>query len=337
MTVLATTHPTLLDVATREDPDGKIAQVVEILNQTNEILEDAVWVEGNLPTGHKTTVRTGIPTPTWRKLNYGVLPTKSHTAQVTDTVGNLEAYAEVDKDLADLNGNTDAWRLSEDKAHIEGMNQEMAQTLFYGNDLLEEAEFTGFSARFNSLSAASADNIVRPAAGVDGNDNSSIWLIVWAPETVHMIYPKGLPTGLTVTDKGQVTLENAPAGPSGGRMEAYRTHYKWAAGLTVRDWRYVVRIQFNQEDLTANAATGPDLLDLMTEAVERIPSLGMGRAAFYANRRTTTFLRKQIKAGAVNTLTQEQVAGRGGGTLLRFDGIPVRRVDSLLKTEAAIA
>lgn len=333
MTVLATTHPTLIDIATREDPDGKIAQVVEILNQTNEILDDAVWVEGNLPTGHKTTVRTGIPTPTWRKLNYGVLPTKSHTAQVTDTVGNLEAYAEVDKDLADLNGNTEAWRLSEDKAHIEGMNQELAQTLFYGNDLLEEAEFTGFSARFNSTAAQSNDNIVRQA-GLDGNDNSSIWLIVWAPETVHMIYPKGLATGLQVHDKGQVTLENAPAGPSGGRMEAYRTHYKWAAGLTVRDWRYVVRIQYNQEDLTKDASTGPDLLDLMTEAVERIPSLGMGRAAFYMNRRTATFLRKQVKAGAVNTLTQDQVAGRGRVT--HFDGIPIRRVDQLLKTEAAI-
>lgn len=333
MTVLATTHPTLLDLATRQDPDGKIGTVVEILNQTNEILDDAVWVEGNLPTGHKTTVRTGIPTPTWRKLNYGVLPTKSHTAQVTDTTGNLEAYAEVDKQLADLNGNTQAWRLSEDRAHIEGMNVEMAQTLFYGNDLVDEAEFTGFSARFNSLSAASADNIVQQS-GIDGSDNSSIWLIVWGAETVHMITPKGLGTGLSVEDKGQVTLENAPAGPSGGRMEAYRTHYQWAAGLTVRDWRYVVRIQYNQEDLTKDAATGPDLLDLMTDAVERIPSIGMGRPAFYMNRRTATFLRKQVKAGAVNTLTQEQVAGRGQVT--SFDGIPIRRVDQLLRTEAAI-
>lgn len=335
MTVLATTHPTLLDVATRSDPDGKIAKVVEILNQTNEILEDAVWVEGNLPTGHKTTVRTGIPAPTWRKLNYGVLPTKSHTAQITDTVGNLEAYAEVDKDLADLNGNTEAFRLSEDKAHIEGMNVEMAQTLFYGNDLLDDAEFTGFSARFNSASAESNDNIVRQP-GLDGNDNASLWLVVWSPETVHMIYPKGLPTGLTVNDKGQVTLENAPAGPSGGRMEAYRTHYKWAAGLTVRDWRYVVRVQYNQEDLTKDASAGPDLLDLMTEAVERIPTLGMGRAAFYMNRRTSTFLRKQIKSKAAYMLTQEQAASRGGGSTLMFDGIPCRRVDQLLNTEAAI-
>src|SRR3546814_17188797 len=94
MSILATTHPTLLDLAKRTDPDGKIASIVEILNQTNEILPDMVWLEGNLPTGHRTTIRTGIPEPTWRKLYGGVQPTKSTTKQVTDNCGMLEAYTE---------------------------------------------------------------------------------------------------------------------------------------------------------------------------------------------------------------------------------------------------
>lgn len=333
MTVLATTHPTLIDVANASDANGKIAKVVELLNQTNEILDDAVWVEANQSTGHITTVRTGIPAPTWRKLNYGVVPNKGNTAQVTDTLGNMEAYAEVDKDLADLNGNTDAFRLSEDRAHIEGMNQEMASTLFYGNDLIDDAEFTGLAARFNSTSANSSENIIRQS-GIDGSDNASMWLVVWGPETVHMTYPKGLPSGLQVRDLGEVTLENAPGGPAGGRMQAYRTHYKWAAGLTVRDWRYVVRVQYNQEDLTKDASTGPDLIDLMTDAVERIPAMGMGRAVFYANRRTRAFLRKQVRAAAGNTLTLENYAGK---RIVAFDGVPIRTVDALLNTETAIA
>lgn len=334
MTVLATTHPTLIDVAGTLDPDGKVAKVIEILNQTNEVLDDAVWVQANTPTGHVTTIRTGLPAPTWRKLNYGVLPTKGHTAQVTDTIGNLEAYAEVDVKLANLNNNSDAFRLSEDRAHIEGMNQEMAATIFYGNDLLDDAEFTGLSARFNSLTANSGDNIIQPAAGVDGNDNASMWLLVWGPETVHMTYPPGWEAGLNVEDLGEVTLENAPGGPEGGRMQAYRTHYEWGAGLTVRDWRYVVRVQYNQEDLTKDAATGPDLIDLLTDAVERIPALGMGRAVFYANRRTRAFLRKQVRSAVANTLTLENFEGR---RVLTFDGIPIRTSDALLNTEAAVA
>lgn len=333
MTTLSAIHPTLLDVTKRLDPDGKIDTIAELLAQTNEIIDDMVWLEGNLPTGHRTTVRTGLPTPTWRKLYGGVQPTKSTTAQVTDSCGMLEAYAEVDKALADLNGNTAAFRLSEDRAHVEGMNIEFAQTLFAGNEATEPEAFTGFGPRFNSTSAANGENILRSAAPVDGSDNSSIYLIVWGANTVHGIYPKGSKAGLAMEDKGQVTVENIDG--SGGRMEAYRTHYRWDCGLSVRDWRYVVRIQIDQEDLLKNASSGPDLIDLMTQACELVPSLSMGRPAFYMNRTVRSFLRRQImNKVASSTLTMDQVAGKH---VVMFDGIPVRRCDQLTNTESAIS
>lgn len=332
MSTLATTHPTLLDVTKRLDPQGKVDTIAEILNQTNEILDDMVWLEGNLPTGHRTTIRTGLPTPTWRKLYGGVQPGKSRTVQVTDATGMLEAYAEVDKALADLNGNTAAFRLSEDRAHIEGMNQEFASTLFYGNEATEPEAFTGFGARFNDQSAENGSNILTDAATPDGSDNTSIWLVVWGPNTVHGIYPKGSKAGLNMEDKGQVTIENVDG--NGGRMEAYRTHYRWDCGLSVRDWRYVVRVNLDQEDLVKNAASGPDLIDLMTQAVELIPSLSMGRPAFYMNRTLRSFLRRQIaNKVAASTLTIEQVAGKH---VTMFDGIPVRRCDAITNTESGI-
>lgn len=332
MAALQTIHPTLLDVTKRLDPNGKIDTIAEILNETNEILSDMVWVEGNLPTGHRTTVRTGLPTPTWRKLYGGVQPTKSTTAQITDSCGMLEAYAEVDKALADLNGNTAAFRLSEDRAHIEGINQEFVSTLFYGNEGTEPEAFTGFAPRFNSLSAVNGKQIIQNA-GIEGSDNASIWLIVWGQNTVHGIYPKGSVGGLKHEDKGQVTIENVDG--NGGRMEAYRSHYRWDCGLTVRDWRYIVRIQYDQEDLTKDAKTGPDLVDLMSDALERVPSLTMGRPVFYANRKALSFLRRQIANKVTNsTLTMETVAGK---KVTHFDGIPVRRVDQLTNSEAAVA
>jgi len=332
MSTLAVTHPTLLDITKRLDPNGKIDTIVEMLNQTNEILQDMVWIEGNLPTGHRTTIRTGLPTPTWRKLYGGVQPTKSSTAQVTDTCGMLEAYAEVDKALADLNGNTGAFRLSEDRAHIEGMNTEFASTLIYGNESTEPEAFTGFAPRFNDQSAENGGNILTSAATPDNADNTSIWLVVWGPNTVHGIYPKGSLAGLKHEDKGQVTIESIDG--AGGRMEAYRSHYRWDCGLSVRDWRYVVRINVDQEDLVKNASSGPDLIDLMTQATEMIPSLSMGRPAFYCNRTIKSFLRRQIMNKiAASTLTMEQVAGKH---VTMFDGIPVRRCDSILNTESGI-
>ena len=332
MATLSTIHPTLLDVAKRLDPDGKIDTIVEILAETNEILEDMVWQEGNLPTGHRTTIRSGLPAPTWRKLYGGVQPTKSRTVQVTDTCGMLEAYAEVDKALADLNGNTGAFRLSEDRAHIEGMNIEFASSLFYASEATAPEEITGFAPRYNSLSAENGQNIIQNPS-IEGSDNATVWLICWGENTVHGIYPKGSMGGLQMTDKGQVTIENVDS--SGGRMEAYRTHYRWDCGLSVRDWRYVVRIQYDQEDLKGDAASGPKLIDLMTQALDVPPSLTMGRPAFYMNRRARSFLRRQmLEKIAGSTLTMDQI---GGKQVLSFAGIPVRRCDALLNTETAVA
>jgi len=333
MAALSVTNPTLADVAKRMDPDGRIDTIVEILNETNEVLDDMTMLEGNLPTGHRTTIRTGLPTPTWRKLYGGVQPTKSTTVQVTDNTGQLEAYAEVDKALADLNGNTAAFRLSEDRSHLEGMNQEYVDTLFFGDESTAPEEFTGFAPRFNSLSAANGDNIV--SGGGSGSDNTSIWLVVWGPNTCHGIYPKGSVGGLEMTDKGQVTIEDVDG--SGGRMEAYRTHYKWCGGLSVRDWRYVVRIaNIDKSNLTKDVSgSSADLTDLMAQAIELIPSLGLGRPAFYCSRTIKSFLRRQIASKvSSSTLTMEQV---GGKSVVTYDGIPVRRTDALAPDEAAVS
>lgn len=329
MSTLSATNPTMMDVALATDPDGNIAKIVEILNQTNDIIQDATFIEGNLATGHRTTVRTGIPAPTWRKLYGGVQPTKSTNVQITDNTGMLEAYAEVDKALADLNDNTVAFRMSEELPHIEGMNQEFADTLIYGNESTEPEAFTGLAPRFNSLSAENADNII-DAAG-SGSDNTSIWLVVWGPNTVHCIYPKGSRVGLQMTDKGQVTIEDADG--SGGRMEAYRTHYRWDCGLTVRDWRYVVRIaNIDVSDLETLSNT-KNLIKWMTMASERIPSFGIGRPVWYVNRNIREKLRLGIVEKTSSQLTWDTVAGK---RVLTFDDIPVRRLDRLIDTEDEI-
>lgn len=335
MTTLAVTHPTLLDLTRRLDPDGNIDAIAEMLSQTNEILDDMVWVEGNLPTGHRSTVRTGLPAPTWRKMYGGVQPTKSRTVQVTDTCGMLENYSEVDKALADLNGNTAAFRLSEDRAVIEGMNQEFASTLFYGDESLAPEEFTGLSPRYSSTSAENARNVVL-AGGVDpdSTDNASIWLIVWGPNTVHGIYPKGSKVGLMVEDKGQVTIESIDG--AGGRMEAYRTHYRWDVGLCVRDWRYAVRCHFDYENVIASGATGPVLYDLMGTAMRRVPSLNMGRAAFYASSQVLELLDQQANYKGNSNLAFTTIEGAQGRLISSFRGIPIRRCDALLVTESDI-
>lgn len=334
MATLSTTALTLADHAKRIDPDGKIAKIVELLNDQNEILSDMKWVEGNLPTGHKTTVRTGLPSATWRLLNYGVGKGKSTTAQVTDSCGMLEVYSEIDEALVKLSGDPAAFRLSEAQAFLEGMNQQMASTIFYGNQLTNPERFTGLAPRYNTLSTsedASGFNIID--AGGSGSDNTSIWLVCWGDNTLHGIIPKGSTAGISHEDLGRQTLLDA----NSGQYQGFRDHYKWDAGLTVRDWRYAVRIaNIDVSDLTASGtvvASTKALIDAMVAAEEKIPTMGMGTPVWYANRNVRAALRRGILEKVAYNLTSETVAGK---QVTMFDGIPLRRTDALLNTETRV-
>jgi hypothetical protein len=328
---LGTGALTMADWAKRIGPDGKIGPIVELLSQTNEVLAEMPFKEGNLPTGERTTIRTGLPTVYWRMINQGVPPSKSTTVQVDEQSGMLESWSEVDTKLLSLNGNEASFRLSEGKAFIEAMNQEMSQTLFYGNGGLAPEEFTGLAPRYSAISGATnADNVLD--AGGTGSVNTSIWMVAWGDETVHGIFPKGSQAGLDHDDFGEVTVE-VTAGIAGARMRAMQERWTWNAGLVVKDWRYVVRIC--NIDVTVLAGGSPaDLTDFLEQADEIIPN-ELGRRVIYANRRVTRYLRKQARTdvGAGGGLTYENFQGK---RITTFGGIPIRKVDAILNTEARV-
>ena len=143
--------------------------------------------------------------------------------------------------------------------------------------------------------------------------------------------PKGAKAGLQHKDLGEVTLED----DAGGKYQGYRTHYQWKTGLTLRDWRYVVRIaNIDVSALTKDASAGADLIDLMTQALEIPPDLTSGRAAFYCNKTIRSFLRRQIRNANNVHIGMDEVAGK---KVVSFDEVPVRRCDQILNTEAALS
>ena len=345
MAVLTSSNPTLLDLARRQDPDGSIAAVAEVLDETNEMLAEMTWIEGNLQTGHRATIRTGIPLPTWRKIGGGVQRTKSTTAQVTFATGMLEAYSEPDMALLNLGGNKDEFLFSEARPHIEGMNQEIQDTLIFGNESTEPEAFTGLSPHYNDLSAESGDNILD--AGGTGTDNASIWLVVWSPMTIFGIVPKGSTAGLQVRDLGEVTVEDIDG--AGGRAQANRTHFKWDAGLVVQDWRFAVRIANIDKSLLTREydagkfVTGANLPDLLFQAMRLVPNLALGRPSFYMSRDIATDVSRQTLAigqgGLIKSDAMSADAANVGGLQRfteRFHGIPMRRVDVLAADEAQV-
>jgi len=332
---LGTGALTLADWAKRLDPNGKVPTIVELLAQSNEILDDMLWREGNLPTGHRVTVRTGLPTVYWRMLNQGVAPSKSTTAQIDEGVGMLEAWSSVDKDLAELNGNVSAFRLSEAKAYIEAMNQEFANVLFYGNAGTSPEEFTGLSTRYSSLSAGNGQNIV--AAGGAGADNYSIWLIGWGENTCFGVFPKGSKAGLIHEDLGLQTV-TVTAGVGGTLLRAYQDRWQWKGGFVLKDWRYVVRIaNIDVSDLVALAGTtaSENLTKYMTKATYLIPNLNACRPVFYMNRETAYCMDYLRRADVITGggLSYDVVDGK---RIMRFRGIPIKICDQLVTETTAV-
>jgi hypothetical protein len=112
-------------------------------------------------------------------------------------------------------------------------------------------------------------------------------------------------TGLRHEDMGRWPVLDA----NGNTYMAYRDHYKWKIGLTVRDWRYVVRIaNIDVSDLATGSAA--NLINALVRAGARLPTTPvglsavqtsdapsirgtMGRTVIYCNRTISTYLRLQ--------------------------------------------
>lgn len=339
MATLSTGQLTLMDMSKRMSPDGKVDPIAELLSQQNEILEDIVYKEANQPTSHVVTVRTGLPEVYWRAYNQGVPSSKSTTAQITEPCAMLEARSHIDAKLLNLNGNSAAFRLSEESPFIEAMSQEMVGKLFNGNVGVDLKTFSGLATRYSSTTAGNGQNVI--LAGGQNSDNASMYLVVWGEQTVFCPFPKGSKAGLSNRDLGEESVQDA----SLNWYQAARSLFQWDAGLVVKDWRYVVRIaNIDVSDWIGVTGTqaptaATNLIKLMMRAIARIPNFNMGRAAFYANRSIQEGLMIQALEKSSSALGIKEAMTQFGTSMnqLSFMGIPVRGVDQLSISETLVS
>jgi hypothetical protein len=345
-TAQVTTYSTLADWAKLQDPDGSIATVAELLSQKNEILDDMPFIEGNLPTGHRGSVRTSLPTPTWRRINQGIDPTKTTSAQVTDTCGISTALRHrrqgPGRPQRQLRRVARAGEQGLHRGHGPGHGR--AAVLRQQHDFSPE-KIMGFAPRYNTLTAATsqtANNVVNGGGGA--SVNTSIWLIGWDNDKVTGIFPKGSMAGLQDDDLGRDWAFDA----NSKRYRAYMTEYKWKAGLHVRDWRYVARIA---NLATTNGTAGFTSLgagrhrrlrrsgDRQDPVPERLPPGALHEPL------TKRYFDKQRNYGVnasstVNLTTIRRTdGGADRGVIQHFDnyaGIPIKICDQILSTEATL-
>ena len=338
-------NPTLLDLSKLRNPDGSAAKVVEALSQSKALLRFLTFMEANDRLGHRSTIRAGLPEGTWRKLYQGVQPSSGTLVQVTDTLGELVSYSEIDASLIELEDNAEAYMEREAYAHLEGMARQVEMALFYGTETATPEQITGLTPRYNSLTAGNARNVI--AAGGSGTDNTSIWMISSSEMSISGLVPRGAATGTSageeghgvvrVTPKGQDSVQTG-VGAAQGRFEAYVTHYVARLGLAVRDWRAAVRIcNIDKSDLSPDGATGADLPNLMFEAMAKgygYNNVPTGRTFWAMSADTLTTFQQQLSNKTKDSsLTVGDV---GGYKTFMYMNTPIVISDVLESDEALV-
>jgi hypothetical protein len=234
----------------------------------------------------------------------------------------LEDFSVVDKALADMNADPMKFRNGEDIAHVEGLGQNWASKMIYGNGTANPEQFTGFAPRMNALTSKRV-----LGAGGTGSDLTSVYAIQWGENTCHMVYPIGHPNfGVESRDMGEdIVLDG-----SSNEYIAYRTHFKIYGGLVVRDDRAIKRLANIETASGATSNTFDD--DLLLELVNEFRHGGKG-VVLYVNRTVKTQMDKLAKDKNNVNYTTDNVFGI---PTTMFRGFPVRINEAILDTESAI-
>lgn len=311
---------TLVEVAKRKAPDGNMAAVAEVLNQQNDIIQDALWREANDTFSNKSVRRASIPAGSWRKLNAGVAIEATTTREMVDTIGLLETWSQNDVEIINAFPNPMQARNDEAMAFVEGLGQTMAATMIYGNSATTPEKFTGLAPRLASVAATT--NVINE--GGTGSDLCSIFVVDWSPTGVYMVYPKNSMAGLEHKDKGIETVRDS----SGNMYEAYVDKFVWKAGMVVKNSKSIGRICNVESTGASNTFDEDNLITLMNRMTK-----GPGRR-IYTNQ--TVLTQMEIRAKDKTNINYTKVDGLAPGPVLMFKGVPVRLVEQMLITEAAL-
>lgn len=337
MATLSNTYLDLVDIYRRQDPDGNIADIIEVLMQENDVVRHAPAMECNDGTKHRHAIRTGLPSVAWGKLYKGIAQSKANVQQVEDTTGFVEASSSVDTRLLELAGeNGNALRLSEAKPFMEAMNQEIATGIFYHDQKTSPEKFTGLAARYGALGGGGAGNQIVDAGGA-GSDNTSIWFVTWGEDTTGLLYPSGTQAGVKHEDKGEQRVLDGDGNPYYTMEDVWR----WNIGLYVKDWRYNARIA--NVDVSDMRAGSVDLYDFMRKAYyklqKRRPLTGenKGGTVIYCNRDVLEALDAiGTNSGASDNFIRLKPMEIQGQEVLSYRGIPIFETDALINTEARV-
>lgn len=306
---------TVLEAVKRDGISEDTRRIIEVMTQTNEAFRDAVIKEANEGTKNTTKQRSLLPQVFHRKINQGVMPSASQVKVIEDVISQMAGYSEIDRTLVRNQVNSQEFVSDECAAFLEAMAEAQMVDFIYGNNNLDSSQINGLAVRHSTI----GDTCI--SAGGTGNDLTSIYLVKWAPNKAHLIYPRGASNiGVQREDKGVQTVKDE----NGGQYEAVRNYFEVNYGFTERHPKSVVRICNIPADIADE-----ELVRLILKSYRNLAP-GEGTISVLLNNDMLTKIDMATVAKANVNYTESDPWGKEV-TVIR--NMRFRQVDAILNTE----
>ncbi len=310
--------------------DGVLLRQINALTEVNDMLADAPVREATSIDSDQVSRVTSLPAPYWHKLGEGLTATFPHVQQGTEAIGMLRNQWRGNCEIIDKQPNPTQYMSRREQLYLEGMNQEIQNTMVYGSSGTAPEEFDGLDIRYPSLAAGSVFN----NGGSDSGNLTDVWLIQWDTQDCCLIFPKGSPAGLVRTPEGRHWMStDTDATGSVENVKAmawfYVTSFAWDTGLCVQDLRRVKRVANVHK--TRNHTNQIDI-DVVIEARNAFKTSGTVYA--YMPLEIKTQVQIQAKDAGNVYYPPDQPFGRPVAYIL---DMPIRQCDAILLTGATIS
>ena len=314
-------------------PDQKsLLPIVNGLVERLPIFADAPVKESDYIDQEMVSRWTRLPAPYWHKIGEGITATMGHKQQATETMGMLRNQLRINEEV--LNkipaGARESWMAGEEAGFVEGMAQEVENTLVYGDSGTAPEEFDGLHVRYGSIAANSVFN----NGASDSGNMTTMWLVQWHPTECCFIYPKGGGGGLRRKPGGRVYMSTDT--DATGKVESTKayawfiiTDFEWDLGLCVKDTRRIKAVRNIHK--TIGNANEIDV-DVLIQAKNSFRT--SGQIYSYCHQDIASQLQIQVKDKGNVWMNPETPFGKPVVYVL---DMPIRVSDAILLTETTVS
>ena len=335
------TDLTIAELKRRETPDGKLAELIDVISQENHILDYITWIECNMGDYHEDTRTVTEPTGQERTYDTGVSKEAGVTEKVLEPTEMMASISEVDDKKYRQAPNPDAFRLQEDGFFLRGMTKTLVSRLFDGARTTDPRQITGINNRsdYNVLSSSYTYDNADGNASATAN-KTSVYFIQFGHKKVNLIYPRNNPQGggtlpIKSEDFGRDIISQSGTSDV-KKYPAWRTWFSCDFGIFIHDPRCIKRIV----NISTSNIDGVDDFawheDPMIDAYNDLEYNGEG-AVILCNKTVLKQAQKRANEKGNAYFTME-VEGEGpwARPVTRFMGIPMARVDQITNAQATI-